>query len=105
MIYFVCFLAMLMLSPALSQAGEKMHRTEFPILEFARFVAATGYITKAEQTGGMVYESDWVRKLDWNWRQQYGVLSDTQEPEVHVTLKQAEIFCKWRGKRLPIRQE
>ncbi len=105
MTYFICLLAMLVVSPVLAQAGEKIDQTEVSIAEFAQFVAATGYITKAEQTGGMVYESGWVTKPDWNWRQPYGVPSDPQEPAVHITFDEAENFCKWRGKRLPTRQE
>ena len=40
-------------------------------------------------------------KLHWNWRQPDGVLSDPEEPAVHITFDEAEIFCKWRGNRLP----
>ena len=31
--------------------------------------------------------------------------SDPQEPAVHTNFDEAEIFCKWRGQRLPTRQE
>ena len=46
-----------------------------------------------------------MTKPDWNWRQPYGVPSDLQEPTVHINFDEAEIFCKWRGKRLPSRLE
>ena len=57
MTYFICLLVMLVGSPLVAHAGVKIDQTEVSIAEFSRFVAATGYITKAEQTGGMVYES------------------------------------------------
>lgn len=53
----------------------------------------------------MVYESGWVTKPDWRWRQPCGIPSDPKEPAVHINFDEAKIFCKWRGKRLPTRQE
>ena len=73
MTYFICLLVMLVGSPVVAHAAAKIDQTEVSIAEFAKFVAVTGYITKAEQTGGMVYEAGWVTKPDWNWRQPYGV--------------------------------
>ena len=66
MTYFVCLLAMLAVSPALAQAGEKIDQTEVSIAEFAKFVKATGFVTMAEKTGGLVYESGWVMKSGWS---------------------------------------
>ena len=37
--------------------------------EIGQFFAAAGYITKAKQTRGMVYEPGWLTKSYWNWRQ------------------------------------
>ena len=105
MTYFICMLVMLVSSPVVAHAAAKIDQTEVSIAEFAKFVAATGYITKAEQTGGMVYEAGWLTKPNWNWRQPYGVHGDPQEPAVHITFDEAEDFCKWQGKRLPTRQE
>ena len=98
-------MAMLAVSLAPAKAGKKIDQTEVCTAEFSQFVQATRYITKAEQTGGVVDESGWVTKPDRNWRLPYGVPSDTQEPAVHITFDKAEIFCKWRGKRLLTRQE
>ena len=39
MTYFVCLLAILVVSPPLAQAGEKIDQTEVSIAEFAQFVA------------------------------------------------------------------
>ena len=55
--YFVCLLAMLVVGPVLAQINEKIGQTEVFIAKFVQFVAATGYNTKAEQTGGIVYGS------------------------------------------------
>ena len=79
----------------------KIDLTEVSIAEFAKFVSATGYVMKAEQTGGMACKSGGVIKLHWNWRQPDGVQSDPEEPAVHITFDEAETFCKWRGNRLP----
>ena len=84
MTYVICLLVMLLGSPVSADADTKIDQTEVSIAEFAKFVTATGYITKAEQTGGVVYEAGWVTKPDWNWRQPYGVPSDPQEPAVHI---------------------
>ena len=101
MIYFVCLLTMLVASPALVKAGEKIDQTEVSIAEFVQFVAATGYITKAEQTGGMVYESGWVTKPDRNWTQPYGVPSDPQEPAIHITFTRLKIFVNGEASACP----
>ena len=101
MTYLFCLMAMLTGSPVFAQAGEKIDQTEVSIAEFSQFVAATGYITKAEQNGGMVYESGWVTKPNWNWRQPYGVPSDPQEPAVHITFDEAEIFVNGEESACP----
>ena len=79
--------------------------TEVSIGQFSEFVAATGLITQAERQGGMVYESGWVTKPDWNWRAPYGEIGNRDEPAVHLTFQEAEQFCRWKGKRLPTKQE
>ena len=72
---------------------------------FAEFVAVTGFSTKAEDAGGMVYEAGWVVKPDWNWRYPYGIASPPEEPAVHITFDEAMAYCDWRGQRLPSRDE
>ncbi len=81
-------------------------RTEVSIRQYAAFVAATGFTTKAEKEGGgLVYESGWSKKSGWTWRKPYGRLADEQEPAVHLTFDEAAAFCGWAGKRLPTEQE
>jgi sulfatase modifying factor 1 len=82
-----------------------LDRTEVTIGAFAEFVAATNFATTAERTGGMVYEAGWITKPGWTWRRPYGVESIPDEPAVHVTFDEAEAYCRWRGKRLPTRDE
>ena len=50
-------------------------RTEVTIGAFADYADATGTITKAERSGGMVFEAGWVTREGWNWRTPYGVES------------------------------
>ena len=80
-------------------------RTEVTVGAFAAYADATGTITKAERSGGMVFESGWVTRPGWNWRSPYGVQGSPDEPAVHVTYDEAEAYCRWRGGRLPTREE
>ena len=79
--------------------------TEVTIGEFGAFVAATGTITTAEKSGGMVYEAGWVHKAGWHWHQPYGQAAHPDEPAVHITFDEAAAYCAWRGQRLPTRDE
>ncbi len=79
-------------------------RTETTMAQFARFVAATGLRTQAEQQGGgQVYESGWVAKPGWTWRTPFGGGSPAVDdlPVVHVTFDEASRYCAWVGARLP----
>lgn len=79
-----------------------MDRTEVTVGEFRRFVAATGYVTRAEREGGgHIYEAGWTRKPGWTWRAPYGKQAGDAEPVTHVTYGDAETYCRWAGKRLP----
>ena len=98
------FMHTTILSAHLSNAAT-MDITEVSIDDFSEFVSATGLVTHAEENGGMVYENGWVVKPDWNWRSPYGGIASLNEPAVHVTFSEAEQFCKWKGKRLPTKQE
>lgn len=81
-------------------------RTEVSIGQFAAFVAATGFQTRAEKEGGgLVYESGWSKKSGWTWRKPYGLPADEGEPAVHVNFDEARAYCRWAGKRLPTEQE
>ncbi len=80
-------------------------RTEVTIGAFADYADATGTITKAERSGGMVFEAGWVRREGWNWRTPYGLESPKDEPAVHITYDEAAGYCQWRGGRLPTRDE
>lgn len=81
-------------------------RTEVSIGQFAKFVQATGTVTKAEREGGgLVYEAGWQRKTGWTWRTPFGAAASDDEPAVHVTFDEAQAYCAWAGKRLPTSSE
>ena len=94
--------------------------------EFARFTAATGYVTTAEREGwsfvfgGLlpedfpptraVVQAPWWRQvLGANWRQPEGpgtaVDDRPDHPVVHVSWIDARAFCRWAGGRLPSEAE
>ena len=99
------FLCSGLLSAVQAETADKMDKTEVSISQFAEFAAVTGFVSAAEKQGGMVYETGWVIKPDWNWRQPYGQAGGPDEPAVHLTFTEAEAYCRWRGKRLPTRGE
>lgn len=96
-------------------------RHEVSNRQFARFAAATGYVTTAEQKGAdqhtrgsfvfrqlqrLRLDSTWWRlEPSANWRQPQGTGSDwaaiPDHPVVHVTLADALAYAHWAGGTLP----
>lgn len=92
---------------------------------FARFVAATGYVTEAERFGwSFVFHlflskpashaplpgAEWWRKVDGAcWREPEGPGSDIEaradHPVTHVSWNDAQAFAAWAGGRLPTEAE
>ena len=74
---------------------------------FARFVAATGYQTEAEQRGwGWVWKgSAWEEVEGADWRHPHGPDSSIEgkmdHPVVLVSWNDAESYCQWADKYLP----
>lgn len=105
-------------------------RHEVTNRDFAAFVAATGYVTLAEQTdptgrgtrgGGAVFDPgvhvrDWSDISAWwrldlaaNWRQPRGAGSSSaghpDEPVVQIAYADALAYARWRGHELPSEAE
>ncbi|WP_242129497.1 SUMF1/EgtB/PvdO family nonheme iron enzyme [Sphingobium sp. Sx8-8] len=105
--------------------GKPVHVPEFWIGdhevtngEFARFIAATGYVTQAEREGGSALFSpplsgqdiggpiSWwrfARGADWQHPQGPGsdITGRSWLPVVHVTFEDARAFAAWQASELP----
>ena len=79
-----------------------INRTEVSIGQFARYVQATGTVTRAEKEGGgFEFGAGWERRPGWTWRQPDGVPAGDDLPAVHLDFAEAQAYCRWAGGRLP----
>ena len=100
--------------------------TEVTNAEFAKFIAATGYVTDAErpqpgfeQPGGVVFRPPTLENPSWwhfvagaNWRTPEGpgnrettIETRPHEPVVQVSFNDARAYAAWAGRRLPTETE
>jgi len=102
----------------------RMDRNDVTNAAFAAFVAATGYVTRAERSdvgSSMVFvgahgEVDLGDPSQWwqivngaNWRHPWGPESTIEGqdslPAVHIAYEDALAYAKWRGRDLPTEAE
>lgn len=83
----------------------ELDRTEVTNADFRRFVDETGHRTTAEERG---YSWDITRCRRCTWRTpQAGreAADHPRDPVVHVSWRDAQIYCRWDGGRLPSEDE
>ena len=102
-----------------SVAAFEIDATEVTNAQFARFVAATGYVTDAEKPqagfgvpGGVVFRPPTLNNPSWwhfvegaDWRHpdgpQSSIVGRDAEPVVQVSYRDAKAYAAWAGRRLP----
>jgi formylglycine-generating enzyme required for sulfatase activity len=94
-----------------SVAGFWIDATEVTNAQFAQFVAATGYVTRAERTGrdgapegGAVFAGGWRLDPTATWRKPFGAAGPDPIPEapvVQIAYADALAYAAWRGRDLP----
>lgn len=80
--------------------GVAMARTEVTVGEFGRFVAATGYRSRAERRGySVAYDErsgNLVRRSKVDWRSDYtGKRAAEHLPVLHVSWQDAQAYAEW----------
>jgi formylglycine-generating enzyme len=91
-------------------------RTEVTNAQFARFVAATGYVTQAERTGSApVFDRNAQPDVEYGWwrtAQAHRLAPDgdarlpaANEPVVQIALEDAFAYASWLGHDLPSEAE
>jgi formylglycine-generating enzyme required for sulfatase activity len=80
--------------------GFYMGKYAVTVGDFHQFVDATGYKTSAETFGGgLVWTgSNWVTKVDANWRNPYFTQNDNH-PVVLISWNDGVKYCNWRSER------
>lgn len=84
----------------------RLMRREVTNLQFAEFVADTGYTTTVETSGkGNVWDKRWTQVAGADWRHPQGPRSQLHglglHPVVQISAIDAEAFCSHHGLRLP----
>jgi formylglycine-generating enzyme required for sulfatase activity len=85
----------------------QLDRHEITNADFAAFAERTGYRSTAEARGFSFHQL--ARAEGWSWRRPAGPGSSHSpspaHPVVHVSLRDAEAYCRERGRRLPTEAE
>ena len=85
--------------------GFLIDRTEVSIAEFSRFAAATGFISPRSVpvvARCMVLAGS---KVGLDLENALRGRNGPQLPAVHLTYDEADLYCRWRGARLPTEDE
>jgi len=101
---------------AFKTAGFRIADCETTNAQFARFVAATGYVTNAEKNGWSNVAGEGSAEWEWthmdgaNWRHPFGPQGpdagkEPDHPVTQISGEDARAYCRWIGGRLPTLDE
>lgn len=88
-----------------------MSRTEITVAAYRRFVSATGFRTRAQETGrgrdwnATSGEWEWMAGLTFERPFADGSPLEEQWPAVQIAWHDADAYCRWAGGRLPTEAE
>ena len=105
-------ISLLILFPSIAVAdkvqidGFSIDSTEVTVGAFKKYAEASGLKTQAELAGGgYEWGFGWERRSGWTYKEPQGQLASDDDPVVHITWDEANVYCNYLGGKLPSKRE